>query len=197
MITPSVRYWSEKCLKCCIFIALQQNRGIEVPNKLTFVYILYFHESKYAVVQVIEKLKGNWNVKLEYYQNANDEADTYLVFCVGGSFFFFFPSTVFISFSVLEGEKRGKGVFFWGGGRVQVITPQRGDIELAQTNSRNDPWWGNNETGSPRSRPVLSPDKRPVWTNLGLGLAPDTGPRSVWDARSPAASARLLKAEGF
>lgn len=115
----------------------------------------------------------------------------------GWVFFFFFPSTVFISFSVLEGEKRGKGVFFWGGGRVQVITPQRGDIELAQTNSRNDPWWGNNETGSPRSRPVLSPDKRPVWTNLGLGLAPDTGPRSVWDARSPAASARLLKAEGF
>lgn len=171
MITQSVRYWSEKCLKCCIFIALQQNGGIDVPNKWTFVYILYFHESKYAVVQVIEKLKGNWNVKLEYYQNANDEADTYLVFCVGGSFFFF-PSMLFISFSVLEGEKRGKEGFFEGGGRVQVITPQRGDIELAQTNSRNDPWWGNNEAGSPRSRPVLSPRQAACLDQPGIRPGP-------------------------
>lgn len=115
----------------------------------------------------------------------------------GWVFFFFFSLHALHLLLCVRGRKKREGGFFWGGGRVQVITPQRGDIELAQTNSRNDPWWGNNEAGSPRSRPVLSPDKRPVWTNLGLGLAPDTGPRSVWDARSPAASARLLKAEGF
>lgn len=196
MITQSVRYWSEKCLKCCIFIALQQNGGIDVPNKWTFVYILYFHESKYAVVQVIEKLKGNWNVKLEYYQNANDEADTYLVFCVGGSFFFFFPSMLFIS-SVLEGEKRGKEGFFEGGAGCRSLPLSGGILNWPRQTAATTPDEVTMKRGHQGHDLSSPPDKRPVWTNLGLGLAPDTGPRSVWDARSPAASARLLKAEGF
>lgn len=195
MITQSVRYWSEKCLKCCIFIALQQNGGIDVPNKWTFVYILYFHESKYAVVQVIEKLKGNWNVKLEYYQNANDEADTYLVFCVGGSFFF--PLHALHLLLCVRGRKKREGGFFWGGGRVQVITPRGGILNWPRQTAATTPDEVTMKRGHQGHDLSSAPDKRPVWTNLGLGLAPDTGPRSVWDARSPAASARLLKAEGF
>lgn len=90
----------------------------------------------------------------------------------GWVFFFFFSLHALHLLLCVRGRKKREGGFFWGGGRVQVITPQRGDIELAQTNSRNDPWWGNNEAGSPRSRPVLTPRQAACLDQPGIRPGP-------------------------
>lgn len=84
----------------------------------------------------------------------------------GWVFFFFFPSTLFISFSVLEGEKRGKEGFFGGGAGCRSlplsggilnwprqtaattpdeVTMKRGhqghDLSSAQTSGLSGPTW--------------------------------------------------------
>lgn len=115
----------------------------------------------------------------------------------GWVFFFFFPSMLFISFSVLEGEKRGKEGFFEGGAGCRSLPLSGGILNWPRQTAATTPDEVTMKRGHQGHDLSSAPDKRPVWTNLGLGLAPDTGPRSVWDARSPAASARLLKAEGF
>lgn len=120
-----------------------------------------------------------------------------LIWCfVWVGLFFFFSSMLFIS-SVLEGEKRGKEGFFEGGAGCRSLPLSGGILNWPRQTAATTPDEVTMKRGHQGHDLSSAPDKRPVWTNLGLGLAPDTGPRSVWDARSPAASARLLKAEGF
>lgn len=114
----------------------------------------------------------------------------------GWVFFFFFPPCS-SSPSVLEGEKRGKEGFFEGGAGCRSLPLSGGILNWPRQTAATTPDEVTMKRGHQGHDLSSAPDKRPVWTNLGLGLAPDTGPRSVWDARSPAASARLLKAEGF
>lgn len=66
-------------------------------------------------------------------------------------------------------SKSREGGVGWGQGRDGGHYPQQENIELAQTNSHNDPWWGNNGAGSQGPDPSSASDKQPVWTNLGLG----------------------------
>lgn len=109
---------------------------------------------------------------------------------------FFFPPRS-SSPSVLEGEKRGKEGFLRGGTGCRSLPLSGGILNWPRQTAATTPDGVTMKRGHQGHDLSSAPDKRPVWTNLGLGLAPDTGPRSVWDARSPAASARLLKAEGF
>lgn len=54
----------------------------------------------------------------------------------------------------------------WGAGHY----PQQENIELAQTNSNNDPHDEVTMGQGHRGRDLSSaPDKQPVWPNLGLG----------------------------
>lgn len=62
--------------------------------------------------------------------------------------------------------------------------PHQENIETAQTNGNNDPWWGNNGEGSPGSWLVLDPSHAGCLAPLGISPAPDTGPRSNRDTVS-------------
>lgn len=116
------------------------------------------------------------------------------MFCVGGSFFSLHALHLLLC---VRGRKKREGGFFEGGAGCRSL-PLSGEIlNWPRQTAATTPDEVTMKRGHQGHDLSSAPDKRPVWTNLGLGLAPDTGPRSVWDARSPAASARLLKAEGF
>lgn len=63
----------------------------------------------------------------------------------------------------------------WGRGHY----PHQENIESAQTNGNNDPWWGNNGEGSPGSWLVLNLSQAGWIPPLGISPAPDASPRSV------------------
>lgn len=68
-----------------------------------------------------------------------------------------------------------RGIFNWPR-QTASKTPDEVTIEAGH--------WGHDLSSAP--------DMMHVWTNLGIRPTPDTGPRSVCNARLPAASVRLL-----